>query len=87
MDLTKLTDADLEALNSGDLTKVSDAGLAMLQAEAPKVPAQQPAQAEEPSILGKIAGAGQVAGELAAEHPVATAAAEGAAWYLPINAT
>lgn len=30
MDLTKLSDADLMALQSGDLTKVSDAGLAVL---------------------------------------------------------
>jgi hypothetical protein len=32
MDLTKLSDADLMALQSGDLSKVSDAGLALLSA-------------------------------------------------------
>jgi hypothetical protein len=37
MDLTKLSDDDLMALQSGDLSKVSDAGLAVLSgAEAPK---------------------------------------------------
>ena len=40
MDLTKLSDDDLMALQSGDLTKVSDAGLAILGgtkvAEVPK---------------------------------------------------
>ncbi len=38
MDLTKLSDDDLMALQSGDLSKVSDAGLAILSggAEAPK---------------------------------------------------
>lgn len=38
MDLTKLSDDDLMALQSGDLTKVSDAGLAVLSGgvEAPK---------------------------------------------------
>jgi len=30
MDLTKLSDDDLMALQSGDLSKVSDAGLAIL---------------------------------------------------------
>lgn len=37
---------------------------------------------EEPSTLGKIVGAGQVAGELAAEHPVAAAAAGYGAYNL-----
>ena len=79
MDLSKLSDADLEALNSGDLTKVSDAGLSMLQAEAPKAPAQEQTP-QEPGMLGKLAGAGQVAYDLASEHPVlAGAAATGAA--------
>jgi len=38
MDLTKLSDSDLMALQSGDLTKVSDAGLAILAGEKPKGP-------------------------------------------------
>jgi len=35
MDLTKLSDSDLMALQSGDLSKVSDAGLAILSGEKP----------------------------------------------------
>lgn len=35
MDLSKLSDADLEALNSGDLSRVSDAGLSVLSGESP----------------------------------------------------
>jgi hypothetical protein len=35
MDLTKLSDDDLMALQSGDLSKVSDAGLAILSGEKP----------------------------------------------------
>lgn len=42
VDLTKLSDADLQALHSGDLTKVSDAGLAMLHSSAPKAAASVP---------------------------------------------
>ena len=38
MDLTKLSDSDLMALQSGDLTKVSDAGLAILAGEKSKGP-------------------------------------------------
>jgi hypothetical protein len=45
MDLTKLSDDDLMALQSGDLSKVSDAGLAVLGgekvAEAPKEPVKK----------------------------------------------
>jgi hypothetical protein len=45
MDLTKLSDEDLMALQSGDLSKVSDAGLAILGgekvAEAPKEPVKK----------------------------------------------
>ncbi len=33
MDLTKLSDDDLMALQSGDLTKVSEAGLAIISGE------------------------------------------------------
>jgi len=38
MDLTQLSDSDLLALQSGDLTKVSDAGLAILNQSQPKSP-------------------------------------------------
>lgn len=38
MDLTKLSDSDLMALQSGDLSKVSDAGLAILNQSQPKSP-------------------------------------------------
>jgi hypothetical protein len=38
MDLTQLSDSDLLALQSGDLTKVSDAGLAILNQSQPKFP-------------------------------------------------
>ena len=38
MDLTKLSDSDLMALQSGDLTKVSDAGLAILNQSQQKSP-------------------------------------------------
>lgn len=38
MDLTKLSDADLVALQSGDLTKVSEDGLFLLSGEKPKGP-------------------------------------------------
>jgi len=38
MDLTQLSDSDLLALQSGDLTKVSDAGLAILNQGQPKSP-------------------------------------------------
>ena len=45
MDLTKLSDEDLMALQSGDLSKVSDAGLAILGGEkvteAPKEPVKK----------------------------------------------
>lgn len=46
MDLTKLSDSDLEALRSGNLKMVSDRGLALLQGESapgPKTPAPEPA--------------------------------------------
>jgi len=39
MDLTQLSDSDLLALQAGDLTKVSDAGLAVLNQGQPKSPA------------------------------------------------
>lgn len=35
MDLSKLSDADLHAMQAGDMSKVSDAGLQMLSGEAP----------------------------------------------------
>ena len=38
MDLTQLSDSDLLALQAGDLTKVSDAGLAVLNQGQPKSP-------------------------------------------------
>jgi hypothetical protein len=81
MDLSKLSDSDLEALNAGDLSKVSDAGLESLQSASMATPNAAPA-GEEPSMLGKIVGAGQVAGEMAAEHPVAAAAAGYGAYNL-----
>jgi hypothetical protein len=42
MDLSKLSDADLDALESGDLTKLSDAGLAVL--ESGSMTKEQPGQ-------------------------------------------
>ena len=41
MDLTKLSDADLLALQAGDLTKVSDSGLAVLSETSPTKAAQK----------------------------------------------
>ena len=38
MDLTQLSDSDLLALQAGDLTKVSDAGLAILNQGKTKEP-------------------------------------------------
>ena len=38
MDLTKLSDADLVALQTGDLTKVSEDGLLIISGEKPKRP-------------------------------------------------
>lgn len=48
MDLTKLSDADLLALQSGDLSKVSDEGLAHLTGEAP---ARKPSVLDAPNAL------------------------------------
>ena len=45
VDLTKLSDADLQALHSGDLTKISDAGLATLHSPAPEPKKQISVQA------------------------------------------
>jgi hypothetical protein len=60
MDLSKFSDSDLAALQQGDLSKVSDAGLNMLQANAPK-------QQKELSILGDMAaGALRGAGSIGA---------------------
>jgi hypothetical protein len=54
MDLTKLSDADLMALQSGDLSKVSDAGLAMLSGGSSVAPVQQPAQPKEFGMLDGV---------------------------------
>ena len=40
-DLSKLSDKDLEALASNDISKVSDAGLAILSGETPKKKTKQ----------------------------------------------
>lgn len=49
MDLSKLSDADLAAMASGDMTKMSDEGLAHITTEAPKQLPPEYSQ-EEPSI-------------------------------------
>jgi hypothetical protein len=59
MDLSKLTDADLLALKAGDLTKVSDDGLAQLKAMQPAPEAPEPPAPETRSVaaeLGRQAG-------------------------------
>ena len=88
MDLTKLSDADLEALQSGDLTKVSDEALMQLQstaAEPAEAPAGAVAPGEEPGLGTMIAGglktAYDVGAPLIKEHPLATTLA---ASYIPI---
>ena len=51
MDLSKLSDADLAALQSGDLSKLSDAGLAHLSS-APEKPAQRGSWTDIPNAIG-----------------------------------
>lgn len=52
MDLTKLTDADLAALEAGDIGKVSDAGLAVLVGgDAQEAPAAPAPEAARPSMV------------------------------------
>jgi hypothetical protein len=83
MDLSKLSDSDLEALQSGDLSKLSDDALQQMSAgSAPTATAPAPAAGpavpdnQEPSLLTKAVGAAQVPIEMAMEHPgLATGAA------------
>jgi hypothetical protein len=51
MDLSKLSDADLAALQAGDLSKVSDEGLSHLQSQSA---APSATAAEEPSNMDKL---------------------------------
>jgi hypothetical protein len=53
VDLTKLSDADLQALHAGDLTKLSDAGLAMLHQSGGQ-PAAKPASVQAGETIGSI---------------------------------
>ena len=53
VDLTKLSDADLQALHAGDLTKLSDAGLAMLHQPGAQ-PAAKPASVQAGEAIGSI---------------------------------
>ena len=87
MDLTKLSDADLEALQSGDLSKISDEALLMLQSTTPEetsTAAGAVAPTEEPGIgtmaVGGLKTAYDVVAPLVKEHPVATTLA---ASYVP----
>jgi hypothetical protein len=57
MDLTKLSDSDLLALQAGDLTKVSDAGLAILNQEQSK--SKTPPSAPVSALAGLGAGFGR----------------------------
>ena len=52
VDLTKLSDADLQALHAGDLSKVSDAGLSMLHDQSAAPTKQASVQAGE--AIGSI---------------------------------
>jgi hypothetical protein len=56
MGIESLSDADLMALKSGDLTKVSDAGLLMLKqpASAPGIPGQDYPQAQPQAKRGAL---------------------------------
>lgn len=53
MDLSKLSDADLQALAGGDMTKLSDEGLGILAGVSPTP--------KEPSFMDKAIGAGEAA--------------------------
>ena len=53
VDLTKLSDADLQALHAGDLSKLSDAGLAMLHTPAQAAPAK-PVSVQAGDTLSQI---------------------------------
>ena len=81
MDLSKLSDSDLEALQSGDLSKMSDEGLAHLQTSG-ATKTEEPN--EGPGVMGSIVGglktAYDVGAPIVAEHPVATGYA---ASYIP----
>lgn len=83
-DLSKLTDADLNALEKGDYGAISDAGLAILdppQSSSPSVSTSDPIQAIDYSSLPKeflrnlVSDAGHVAGNTvqAILHPLNTA--------------
>ncbi len=59
MDLTKLSDADLMALQAGDLSKVSDAGLAVALGDATRAAMEdQQEQAALALTLQNVTGAG-----------------------------
>jgi hypothetical protein len=66
MDLTKLSDADLEALQAGDLTKLSDEGLMQLQSTTAE-PAEAPAGAVAPTLGEKAVGALQTGAHFAGQ--------------------
>lgn len=57
-DLSKLSDAELEALSRGDMSGLSDASLrALIGAETPALPATEPAKAVDPLIATDPEGA------------------------------
>lgn len=63
MDLTKLSDADLQAVASGNLSAVSDEGLQFIAGNAPAAPKAQPASFAKRAAYGMaepIVGAGQL---------------------------
>lgn len=64
MDLSKLSDEDLQAIASGDLTKVSDAGLSILGGQAPAQPAKSAAFMEAEKAGRQQALGGGMLGEL-----------------------
>jgi hypothetical protein len=65
MDLTKLSDADLQALQAGDLSKVSDAGLSLLSPPPPRAPAE-PVRPEVPYVRGPGPGGNAILGLMSA---------------------
>ena len=80
MDLTKLNDADLIALQAGDLSKVSDDGLQLLNNQpATEVRREETQQEPAPNwamenIIKPVVGAATVGADYAAKHPVAATA-------------
>ncbi len=49
IDLSKLSDEDLDALETGDLTRLSDEALDMLESSEQAVPAKKPAPTPKPA--------------------------------------